>query len=64
MATLLVTPVAEKLPQLRTVLNGRFGQKVSLYVVHPDGTLTLHGVMPGILRDIARVLAREGLVVN
>ena len=64
MATLNVTPVSEKLPQLRYELSWRYGCKVWMYTVDEwDNTVTLHGYTAGSLHDIARILKRDGLVV-
>jgi hypothetical protein len=58
---LQVTPVPGKLPQLRTALNERFGQKIWKYTVQADGTVVLRATMKGILTDVARCLEREGV---
>ena len=50
----------EKVAQLRSVLGGRFSQKVWMYTLAGDGTLTLHGCMNGILHDVVRTLEAEG----
>jgi hypothetical protein len=64
MANLNVTPVPEKLTQLRHELNWTYGYKVWMYTINGTGnTITLHGYEVGTLNDIARALKRDGLVV-
>lgn len=62
MATLKITPVAEKLSQVRQHLDGAFFRYVWGYTIHGDGAITLNGSFPGTLRDVARVLEAKGLI--
>lgn len=64
MAITKVTPVHEKLPQLRKALDDRFAKKIWMYTMNYDGTITLQTVMDGILWDIVQTLEREGLITG
>lgn len=61
MTTLKITPVANKLPQVRQVLEA-VGLDRWHYTIHRDGTLTIRGLGEGALQHIALLLNREGLV--
>lgn len=64
MAITKVTPVPEKITQLRAALDDRFAKKIWMYTMNHDGTITLQTVMDGILRDIVRTLEREGFITG
>lgn len=64
MAITKITPVPEKITQLRAALDDRFTTKIWMYTMNHDGTLTLQAVMDGILRDIVRTLEREGFITG
>ena len=64
MATLKITPARCKASQLESLLTGRLSGYVYGFTRNGDGTITLRGNMAGILTDVERTLAKEGLLVQ
>lgn len=64
MATLKITPVPGKVSQLESLLVWRLSNYVYGFTRNGDGTITLRGNMAGILTDVERTLAKEGLLVQ